>query len=845
MVCTRSQRRSRRPLAGVHRLPDAPPTGPDPAVKRPTVPPPTRRPPASAMPRLAALAWAALVACAAPAALLAAEPSAPEPRRTRAAVAPGVAASGPVPRTAADRDAPVVIQARSLSGSPERETVAEGEVELRRGDLLLQADQLRYRGDEDLAVARGRVRVMRDGSVFRGPELQLKLDAFEGYFLMPEFDFARVGAGGRADRIDFIDRSRVKASNALYTSCPRDGAGDPAWLLSTRRLSLDFETNEGIAEGAVLRFLGLPLLALPTMSFPVTGARKSGWLPPSVNLDNRSGFELAVPYYWNIAPNRDATLTPRIATRRGVAGDVEFRYLEPGHAGSVGLDLLPRDEVAGRTRHALRLNQEGTFGSAPTPEAAPSWRYGLRAFRVSDDDWWKDFPRSTDAFTPRLLPLQAEIERGFGWSGLQGLVYARARRWQVLQSAVDAVVSPYERSPQAGATLSGPLPGGFELALEAEVNRFTLPGASPAGRPTGLRAHTVGAVGWPRREPGWWVVPRLALNAAGYDLDQALPDGRTRLSRTVPTASLDAGLEFERETWAFGRALRQTLEPRLLFVRTPYREQSPLLVFDAAGKDFNFSSIFSENEFSGIDRVSDAQQLTAGVTTRLLDRTGGAELLRLGVVQRFNFADQRITPEGAPFTRRASDLLLLGSTSVIPAWTLDASLRYNADSQRAVRSVLSARYAPGEFRTVSATYRFTRSLSEQVELGWQWPIATLGSAAAATNNALRPGTAGAGATRCGGRLYGVGRVNYSVRDSRVTDSILGLEFDAGCWIGRVIAERLSTGRTEATTRLLLQLELVGLSRAGANPMRVLKDNIPGYRLLREERDAPSQNTTYD
>ena len=267
----------------------------------------------------------------------------------------------------------------------------------------------------------------------------------------------------------------------------------------------------------------------------------------------------------------------------------------------------------------------------------------------------------------------------------------------------------------------------------------------------------------------------------------------------------------------------------MLYVNTPYEQQSQLPNFDSAAKDFNIGSIYSENSFSGVDRVADQHQVTAGVTTRLVDEQTGGEALRLSLVQRFLLRDQRVAPnadgtaDGPPLEQRVSDLLLLGSTTLVPRWTLDGALQYSPDIARPVRTIFGARYSPGPYRTVSATYRLARGLNEQLELGWQWPVYRGGGSGSSSGG------------KCSGSFYSVGRMNYSLKDSRITDSILGLEYDAGCWIGRVVAERLSTGRSEATTRLLLQLELVGLSRIGSNPLRVLKDNIPGYRLLREER----------
>ncbi len=749
-------------------------------------------------------------------------PSAPP---AAAASAPTLEASRqlqPLPRGQAARQLPIVLLADRIRSQPDLETVAEGQVEFRRAGTVIKADRLAYDTAQDLASARGRVRVSRGAALYTGPELQLQVQRFEGFFLEPRFEFFELGAGGRATRIDFLDSTRSRATGAEYTSCPRDGPDEPAWLLRTDSVTLDLDKNEGVAEGAVLRFQGMPILALPALSFPLSDARKSGWLPPSINTDNRSGVELSVPWYWNIAPQRDATLTPRLITRRGLGLDTEFRYLATGDEGTVNFDWLPQDRLTGGSREALQWSHLGRLGSGT--------RYSADLVRVSDDEWWKDFPNAGRSLTARLLAARVAVEHPFVAGPATGLAYARALQWQVLQGSDEAVISPYERTPQLGVRLGGEH-GGWQVALETEYNRYTLPRGAEAraARIEGERVHLLGHVSHAWRPPGGWLVPRLSLNAAAYR------QAGQRARRVIPTFSLDAGLELEHQTRAFGRELQQTLEPRLLYVRTPYRAQSQLPNYDAAAKDFNFVSIYTDNQFSGVDRVNDAHQLTTGVTTRFVDTRSGAEVLRLGLVQRYLFRNQRVTaqadgtPDGAPLEQRFSDALLLGSTSVFPAWTLDAAVQYSPDLQRSVRSIIGARYSPGPLRTVSATYRLARGLNEQMELGWQWPVYVAAGA----------GQRGQGHTSCQGSWYSVGRVNYSLKDSRVTDSVLGLEYDAGCWIGRFVAERLSTGRSEATTRLMLQLELVGLSRIGSNPLRVLKDNIPGYQLLREERSLAS------
>ena len=772
------------------------------------------------------------------------------------------------PTQAADRDKslPIVLQAREIRGRPDLELTAEGDTQFQRGDIDITADQLNYDYAEDRATARGKVRIVRDGNIYSGPELQLKLQTFEGFFLQPNYFFSRTGAGGHAERIDFIDQYRATAERATYSSCRVDDELDaqgrhvgPAWELSTRRLRMDFDANEGIAEGAVLRFYGVPILAAPVLSFPLTDARKSGWLPPSVAIDSNSGLQVAAPYYWNIAPNRDATLTPTLSAKRGVGLYSEFRYLEPSYRGKANVDMLPSDRIAGRSRYSLALQHDATLRNDA--------RLSLRVLRVSDDDYWKDFHSKVPSLTPRLLLSDLQVSRPFRLGGRAGewTSYARLQSWQVLQNAEPAsrIEAPYDRLPQIGVRTEQRLGAGLQVDFNAEFNRFSNPvdvagGVSgvpvgavvvppgPNGRATGSRVHALGSISRPWLTPGWNLKPKLSLNAASYSLDQPLANGSRSPSRVIPTLSVDSGWIFERDTSWFGRSLRQTLEPRLLYVNTPYRDQRLLPNFDSAIKDFNFDSIYTENQFSGIDRVSDGNQLTAGVTTRFLDPATGVEAMRLGIVQRVLFRDQRVTADGLPLTQRLSDLLLLGQTNLLPRWTLESSVQYNPDLKRVVRSVASARYSPGPFRTFNATYRLTRGLSEQLELGWQWPIfgpvaePTGRRPAAETRRLQVTGNSG-----CNGTLYGVGRINYSTADRRITDSIVGVEYDSGCWIGRVVAERLSTGRSEATTRLLLQLELVGLSKLGSSPLQVLKDNIPGYRLLRETSGIGSNVETYE
>ncbi|HEY1128801.1 MAG TPA: LPS assembly protein LptD [Roseateles sp.] len=730
----------------------------------------------------------------------------------------------------------LVITAGQLSAQVDQQAQGRDGVELRYGELVMNTDKLDYRVVDDFARAEGDVRINHNGNVFTGPLLQLYVSRFEGEFLTPRFLLAATGGAGKAKVLKFQDSEHMSATEGSYSSCPAVENQEPAWQITAKQLRLDLAANEGEADGAVLRFLGVPILAAPSMTFPLSSERKSGWLPPNIFLDNRGGLETGVPYYWNIAPQRDATFTPFMMTKRGVGLDSEFRYLEPGHAGRINVDLLPSDRVFGASRWSVKFNNDGNFGD---------WRYRLRSERVSDDDYWKDMSRRVESQTPRLMASDFNISRHreLSWGAID--TYARVQRWQALQGTDTTAQfdSPYQRSPQIGARMTTAAdeavldsfrPWGrkarLEGGLELEYNRFDLPGSARPGQTSGgQRVHALGHVAAPLGGEAWWFIPRASFNAAAYDLDRPQADGRRRMGRVIPTLSIDHGWVFERDTTLFGRDYRQSLEPRLFYVNTPFRDQSNLPNFDSAAKDFNFDSIYTDNPFSGVDRVSDLHALSAGVTSRWVGATSGEEILRLGAVQRFLFRDQRITPDGQPpVTQRFSDLLLAAAAHLDEKWWADGTLEFNPEINRSVRSVLRARYSPGPFKTVSVAYRLARAQSEQVELAWQWPL--YGSPVTSR---------GADSKSCGGAWYSAGRVQYSLRDRRLTDSVVGFEYDAGCWVLRWGVERLSTGRAETNTRLMLQLELVGLSQLGSNALKVLKDNVPGYRRLSSDRSPSS------
>lgn len=731
------------------------------------------------------------------------------------------------------RELPVFVEGEHIQGRPDLEIVIEGGAQLRRGDTLIRADRLEYWQPDDLARARGNVHLNRAGNVFEGPLLELKVESFEGFFSQPNYRFLRNDAYGEADRVDFIDEKRAIIRNATYTTCQRrPGPGwMPDWILRAASIRIDNEEETGQASGALLSFMGVPILPIPALSFPLTDKRKSGVLPPTIGLDSLNGLELTVPYYWNIAPNRDATLYPTLMTKRGVDLGGEFRYLERSYAGQVRANLMPGDRLRDRDRWGFSAQHDGAlFAGSPVGGIG----LNLNLNRVSDDNYWRDFSRTTASLTQRLLTNEGALS----WSRGDLSVLARALKWQVLQDVDAPILPPYDRMPQVAARyLRGNLAGGLEASVEADYTRFEAD-RRLTRQPNAHRSYTLAQVSRPWQAPGWFVTPRLQLHATNYQFDAPLATGQESASRVVPTASLDSGLVFERDASFFGRSFRQTLEPRAFYVYTPFREQNHLPNYDSALNDFNFASIYTENEFGGHDRISETHLLTLGASTRLLDPDTGAEAARFGVAQRLRFEDQRVTlPGGAPVSERLSDILFGATINWTPRWSVDSTVQYNPKTGRSIRSTIGGRYSPGNYRVVSAAYRLQRGLSEQLDIGWQWPLNDLWGDKGLD---LGPGR-GEGE----GRWYSVGRLNLSLKDRRLVDTIVGLEYDAGCWLGRIVFERLQSSTNTSNKRILFQLEFVGFTRLGTNALQRLRENIPRYQFLREQVSAPSRFSNYD
>lgn len=731
----------------------------------------------------------------------------------------------------ARRAAPTFIRAGRIEGVQGGETLLENEVELRRHDTTIRADRLRYDADRGDVKAEGQVRIQRDGNRFSGPRLEYNVDEGTGVFESPSFERPARQGVGEAQQVEFLGRDRLRADAARYSTCPRPPGGgwSPAWEITARTLTLDEGTQTGTASQGLLWFQGVPLLGTPYLSFPLGDERKTGLLPPTINLDNLSGFELTLPYYLNLAPNYDATLYPTLMTKRGLDLGGEFRYLQPRYEGRVRASWMANDRLRDRDRWSLSVKHDEQLTLGWPGLTLPS-QLRVNYNRVSDHDYWRDFTTLVDSLNPRLFAQELE------WRGRQGpwSLSAGAYRWQTLQDPTALITPPYNRVPSLSMARGGEL-GGWYGAFHAEITRFERDYfASEAADPLkvdGARTLLIGTVERRWETPGAFLHPRLRLHGTHYRFDAPIA-GQRSASRVLPTASLDAGLVLERPTSFLGVPALQTLEPRAFFTWTPYRDQSGLPNYDSAALDFSLPTLFSEHSHAGHDRVSDTRALTLGVTTRWLREDDATELLRLGVAQRLRLQDQRVVlPGETPTTGRLSDLLISAQTRWHPHWSGGTTVQFNPKTDRSTRTTLNLRYQPGPLRVLNAAYRLQRGSSEQLDLSWQWPLNT-------PRLSDDP-------TQIAGRWYGVGRLNYSLSERKLVDVLAGFEYDAGCWLARVVLEQRQRGSASASQRVLFQLEFSGFSRIGSNPLKTLQENIPRYQLLREETVSPSRFQHHD
>jgi LPS-assembly protein len=722
-------------------------------------------------------------------------------------------ASNAVPASARtdEQDLPITIRAEEVTGRPDRELNLYRNVEITRGATGVTADTACFRQVEDEITAQGNINMWRFGDRYKGDALQLNLETGKGWVRNPTYHLRMNNAQGRAARIDFLGEDQAQVVDGTYSTCE---GPNPDWYLKSSRLRLDQGRDVGTAGKTVIYFKDMPIIGTPALSFSLSGARRSGWLPPTIGYGSAGSAEVMVPYYFNIAPNRDLTLYPHYMFDRGLQLGATGRYIGETssglYSGETHVEALPNDRVANRDRWWIDTRHSQAL--------APGWSFGWNAHAASDNEYPSDFSRTVAASAERQLLRELRTDYyGQYWS-----MSARVQSYQVLQDPAAAsnpsltVARPYDRLPQINFHAGRyDVLGGFDWSVDAEAVRFSHPDENQV---QGNRANVVAQISRPWVRPGWFFTPKLMLHATQYDLDNNV-NGNNNISRVLPTVSLDTGLVFERQASFFGKATTQTLEPRLFYVRTPYKNQDDIPNFDTAVAGFNYAQLFTENRFVGSDKVSDANQLTAAIVSRFIEGDG-AERLRVAIGSRYYFSDPRVrlnSSESLNVTR--SDALFAAYGRISENWSFDSGVQYDAQSRSLYSKNYGVQWQPAPMKVINFAYRYQRDTLgtdtgfRNVEVSGQWPLSQ--------------------------RWYGVGRVSYSLRDRKLLESLVGLEYKEDCWVFRMGAQRYVTTSQTISTSVLFQLELSGLSRLGfGNPLETFNKSIPGYTRLNTNVGLP-------
>ena len=774
---------------------------------------------------------------------------------------------------------PAFLSAQRMAGEVNREFVAEGDAELRKIGTVVNSDRLTYWPLDDELEAEGNVRLQQGEDVISGPKMRLRLEDQVGYFEQPSYqlkhqsltvgkaakeraesdqylDEARnsswwnsgfetsramsikpgqtswsektkpdspTESRGDADRINFEGENQFRLLNNTFTTCP---VGNNDWYLRTSELKLDYDREVGDAEDATVYFKDVPILYAPWLSFSLSNERKSGFLPPSFGTSSDSGFEYEQPYYWNIAPNMDATITPRLMTKRGLQVGNEFRYLNTAfgglYSGKLTAEYLPGDRLRdGDNRYGVSLLHNQTTRNGFS---------GLINYtKVSDDDYYTDLSSDITSTSQTQLLQQGMLTYGGGWWSTS----IKFQQYQTLQPDADnPVEEQYRMLPQVTFNARKPDFYRTDLSFLGQYTNFTIREREQFGKlyPDGKRTVLYPQIALPYVTPGWYVTPKFGVNYRNYSLSGEIGSFSKSTSITLPVFSLDSGMIFERSSNWFGRDYTQTLEPRLYYVNIPYKDQSGIKDFDTDLADFNFAQIFSENQFSGWDRINNANQLTAALTSRLIEPTSGNEIMRAMIGQRFYFTKNKVALDSATTTSDSdkwdrSDFLAAFSGQILPRVYADTAVQFDLSDRRTERFSAGLRFQPEPGKLLNAAYRYNRVETapiNQVDVSGQWPIS--------------------------GRWHAVGRLNYSFKDDgtvlstggqsgRVIESIAGLEYNGGCWIVRGVVRRRALTSEDASTAFFVQLELSGLGRIGSNPLSLLKRSIQGYSLIGNRDDG--------
>jgi len=672
---------------------------------------------------------------------------------------------------------PVDLAADSVERTEGGPIVLIGNAEVVRGQESITGKEIRYMESTATLDAKGDV-VLRSplGDRLSTSVLHYKMETGIGETGAAHFDLVepKTAAGGRvvvhghgeAERVDMEGAGLMRLQKARYTTCPR---GNNDVVVRAGELRVDESIGTAVAKDLTVEFMNVPIFYAPRMSFPISDERKSGFLTPSFGSVDGSGFFLGLPYYWNIAADTDATITPKYFADRGLQVDGELRYLRHDYQGEMRGAYMPDDN-----------NQDGDYRAAFTWHHKQSFGhdlYGLVDYEwVSDDHYLDDFENRLGFSAKTHLPQRALL----AYLGPQWRVTAEASGYETIDPTISKRDEPHARLPRIAFSSNFPTkPGSLKYGVDGEVVYFEHDVAT-----TGTRLNLTPYVSFPMTKLYGYLTPKVSIRHTSYYGLENIPSGLDDSpTRTAGVFSVDGGLYFDRDTELLGHSFNQTLEPRAYYVYATREDHTGIPVFDSGETPLdNFASLFRDNLYYGGDYVEDANRLTLALTSRLIEGRTGREWIRASVGQIYFFDDRQV---GYPSTRDYSDILGEVRARLSDDWYTQALLQWDTEADETRQGRFDVHYRPAPDKHVAVMYRYTRDDKEQADFVLEWPLT--------------------------GRWYVAGRYLYDLRNSKALETYGALEYDSCCWAVRLAAQNRVDELQGRRSAILIQLELSGLT----------------------------------
>jgi len=659
-----------------------------------------------------------------------------------------------------------------------------GDAQAQRGAQQVQAERIIYDETRGTVEAEGGFRFDDPNMSLSGSHGTLWLDEDRGEFFKTRFRIYDRHARGKAKKTFLLEPGITKYKRATYTTCPE---GSNSWRLSADTVTLDKNEGKGVARNAQLRLKGAPVLYTPYISFPIDDRRKTGFLIPSFGTSDNSGIELRTPFYLNLAPNYDATITPRYLEDRGTQLMTEFRYLSPQNEGHVGVEYLPNDDVTDDSRSRITIRDEGRYGRHLTTN--------IDYDRVSDKDYLNDLGDSLSLASITHLQRAAQAQYTTRWWQL-GI---QLDDYQTVDKNIAQEDRPYQRLPRTTFSMASPFrPLGIETQLYSEFVRF-----DADEQITSDRVDLWPDISLPIRRSAFESVPKLGMRYTAYKLDNQAPGDSENPTRTTPFFSMDNILYFERDLAIGSAKYTQTLEPRLFYLWVKGQNQEDIPLFDSSEPTFSYRELFEVNRFNGTDRMGDANQVALAVTSRFINPNTGAEKFHASIGQLFYFGNRNVTLNNTePEDDNESDIAGEIELALSRSWKGQADMIWNTRDNVAERTNARIQYTPGFRKIANLSYRYIKSEQNQIDASVLWPLTP--------------------------SWHVLGRFYYDLKDTQKLETLAGFEYDSCCWGIRFVTRDYIDDTSQENRIFLAQFVLKGLGSFGSNIESLLEDGILGW-----------------